>query len=121
MPVAVLKRTPAQVLRALKADARIQDFQGWCRRNSIPEPDPEWRFDLTRRWRFDFAWPVWKIAVENQGAIFVNGRHTRGASLLKEHEKLNRAAVLGWRVLYASPQTLKSREMLATLTALLTP
>src|SRR5260363_45047 len=30
----------------------------------LPEPQREYRFDAMRRWKFDFAWPNWKIAVE---------------------------------------------------------
>lgn len=44
--------------------------------------------------------------MEVQGGIFTQGRHTRGAALLKEHEKLNHAAILGWRVLFTTPDRL---------------
>lgn len=113
--MATRKRTPAQTLRKLAADARIQDFIGWCRRNGIKEPVFEYLFYPNRKWRFDFCWVDEKIALENQGGLFSGGRHTRGASLLKEHEKLNAAAEMGWRILYATPQTLKSRETLTLL------
>lgn len=113
-------KTPAQTLRQLKANARIRDFQSWCIRNGLPVPMEEYRFHAPRRWRFDYVWLGAKVALEEQGGLFVGGRHSRGAALLGEHEKLNQAAVDGFRVLFATPQTIKSREMLATLTALLT-
>lgn len=59
------------------------------------------------------------VALEEQGGLFSSGRHSRGAALLLEHAKLNAAAVLGYRVLFATPQTIQSREMLTTLKALL--
>lgn len=69
-------------------------------------PFTEFRFDEKRKWRFDFAWPEWRLALEVQGGLFTNGRHSRGAALLKEHEKLNAAACAGWRVLYVIPDNL---------------
>jgi hypothetical protein len=78
-------------------------FDDLCRLAGLPVPVSEYRFAPPRRWRFDFAWPDQRVALEIQGGLFVQGRHTRGAALLKEHEKLNAAAALGWRVLYTSP------------------
>lgn len=63
----------------------------------------EYRFHLQRKWRFDFAFPASRVAVEVQGGLFSRGRHTRGAALVKEYEKLTAAAVAGWRVLYCQP------------------
>lgn len=115
------KLTPAQLLRKAKADARVQDFMGWCAKHGLPLPIAEHKFCPTRKWRHDFYWPQARVALENQGAIFTGGRHTRGAALLKEHEKLNASVCAGNRVLFSTPQTIKSREMLATLTQLLVP
>lgn len=73
-----------------------------------PEIDlhSEWRFAPSRRFRFDFAHLPTKIAIELQGGIFnPNTRHINGAALLKEHEKLNLAALLGWRIFYISTKT----------------
>lgn len=61
----------------------------------------EYQFHPTRKWRFDFALPEIKVAVECQGGIFTYGGHNRGAFMLKEYEKLNTAAEMGWRVLFA--------------------
>lgn len=66
---------------------------------SAPEPVSEHRFDATRRWRFDFAWPDKKVAVEIEGGTHANGRHNRAAGYAKDCEKYNAAAEAGWRVL----------------------
>ena len=58
----------------------------------------EYRFHPERKWRFDFADPVNKVAVEIDGGVFGNGRHSRGAGFRSDCEKLNAAAALGWRV-----------------------
>lgn len=64
-----------------------------------PDAVAEYRFHPTRRWRFDFAIPSAKVAVEINGAIWTRGRHARGSGLVKEYEKMRAAAILGWRVL----------------------
>ena len=43
-----------------------------------PEPELEYRFHPFRKWRFDFAWPEQKVAVEMEGGVFIGGAHTRG-------------------------------------------
>jgi very-short-patch-repair endonuclease len=58
----------------------------------------EYRFDPDRRWRFDFAWPALKIAVEIEGGQYVNGRHQRAAGFAADCEKYNAAQLVGWRV-----------------------
>lgn len=72
---------------------------------------PEYKFHPTRKWRFDFLFAN-RVALEVQGGLFSGGRHSRGASLLKEHEKLNNAACMGYRVLYCIPQNLCMQETL---------
>jgi len=83
----------------------------------IPDPCFEYRFHETRKWRFDLAWPDYKLALEVQGGIFTRGRHVRGAAVLKEWEKLNTAAAMGWRVMYCQPQDLCMHETAAMLIA----
>lgn len=114
-----LVKSPAQTLRQVKADARLSGFMAWLDQHGLPRPIAEYRFAPPRKWRFDYCWVDKGIALEEQGGLFVGGRHVRGAALLQEHEKLNAAALAGLRVLFASPQTIRSREMLATLTSLL--
>ena len=65
----------------------------------LPEPETEYRFHPSRRWRFDVAWPVEQVAVELDGGAYSGGRHTRGSGFVKDCEKLNAATVRGWRVL----------------------
>lgn len=77
-----------------------------CRQAGLAEPVPEYQFHPLRRWRFDFAWPLHKVAVEIEGGIWTQGRHTRGAGVLADMQKYNAAAMLGWRLLRYSPQTL---------------
>lgn len=59
----------------------------------------EHRFHPTRMWKFDFAWPDKKIAVEIDGGIWNRGGHTRGVHYSSDCEKTNQAQILGWKVL----------------------
>jgi len=59
----------------------------------------EYRFAPSRRWRFDCAWPSQRVAVELEGGVYNQGRHTRGAGYAADCEKYNTAALLGWVVL----------------------
>jgi very-short-patch-repair endonuclease len=70
----------------------------------------EYGFHPERRWRFDFAWPHAKVAVEVDGGIYQQGRHNRGAGMEKDNEKLNEALSCGWKVLRFGPNAIKSGE-----------
>ena len=95
----------------------------WCKQNRLPKPTFEFRFATPRRWRFDIAWGdglyIDRVAVEIEGGVFVRGRHSRGAGMVKDMEKYNRAAVLGWRLLRYTPDQLCSQQMLDDLHAVL--
>lgn len=58
----------------------------------------EYRFDPTRYWKFDFADKQHMIAVEIEGGVFSQGRHTRGKGFVNDCEKYNAATIQGWRV-----------------------
>lgn len=60
--------------------------------------ESEYRFYPPRRWRFDYAWPEKKIAIEYEGGVFTRGRHTRPLGFNNDCEKYNTATLLGWRV-----------------------
>lgn len=74
--------------------------EGWC---------AEWQFCHGRRWRFDYAVPNKKFAIELDGGLFVQGAHSNPAAIRKNYEKMNMAATLGWRVWrYAPEQVIKA-------------
>lgn len=63
----------------------------------------EWAFHPTRKWRFDYAYPELKIAIEVDGGIFTGGRHSGGVGQLKDMEKMNAAASAQWLVFHTTP------------------
>lgn len=64
----------------------------------------EYKFHEKRKWRFDYAIIEHKIAVEVEGGVWEYGRHNRASGFLKDMEKYNEAAALGWKVIRITPQ-----------------
>ena len=87
--------------------------------SGIPAPTREHKFLPDRRFRFDFAWPERKVAVEVEGGTFVSGRHNRPMSMAKDMEKYNLAAIDGWLVLRVTPHQIKSLDALRWIKAAL--
>jgi len=72
--------------------------------------------------RFDFAWPDRKLAAEVDGGRFMVRRNARGQvvpvgrhNTEKDYEKLNCAALLGWRVLRFTPDMVRKGAALRIL------
>ena len=89
--------------------------------NEFPAPEREYRFRPPRRWRFDFAWPAQKLAVEVEGGIYRGGRHTSIAGFTGDCEKYNEAALDGWRVLRVTPAQVDSGAAIDWLRRALVP
>lgn len=66
----------------------------------------EYRFHPSRDWRFDFAIPTRRVAIEVEGGTFNGGRHIRPEGYLRDMEKYNEAAVSGWCVIRVLPAEL---------------
>ena len=81
----------------------------------LPQPLAEHRFHPIRRWRFDYAWPDHKIALEVEGGVWTGGRHTSSVGFIKDMEKYNAAACLGWRIIRCQPSTLMKLATIETL------
>jgi very-short-patch-repair endonuclease len=77
-----------------------------CKSDVGVECVKEYTFHPTRKWRFDYAFPDFKIAVEVDGGVWINGRHNRATGYLKDLEKFNAAASMGWLVLKFTPDEL---------------
>ena len=73
----------------------------WTLLGSPQQPVREFRFHPTRKWRADFAWPGKLVLVEIEGGVWrrSKGRHTNPTGFIKDCEKYNNAALLGYTVL----------------------
>lgn len=88
---------------ALAAALEAEKIPGW-------DLTTEYQFHPERLWRFDFAFPSQKLAIE------VDGRgHFRG-KMATDYEKQNEAVRLGWRVLrFPAGQKKKAAEWAALI------
>ena len=108
------KETPEQAAqRALREERhrlREQTFFALLGAADLPVPEPEFRFWPERKFRFDYAWPEKRLALEVEGGVFTMGRHTRGAGYAKDLLKYSEAAARGWRILRVMPSQLTKAE-----------
>lgn len=84
---------------SFESDAMAARFEALWGLLNGPALEKEYRFDKTRRWRFDYAHLPSRIAVEIHGGVWSGGRHVRGGGFLRDREKMNAAQLLGWKVI----------------------
>lgn len=73
----------------------------------VPPATAEYHFAAPwRQWRFDYAWPATRVAVELDGMAWQagGGRHNTD----EDRFKFNSAAALGWRVLHFTSKALRT-------------
>lgn len=86
---------------------KIRDvFTIICKTDLHIEVVKEYRFHPVRKWRFDYAIPEHKIALEVEGGVWTGGRHTSPQGFLGDIEKYNTATLMGWRVFRVTPDEL---------------
>jgi len=77
----------------------------------LPKPMGQFKFaqSIGRRWSVDFAWPTQKIVVEIEGGIWRRGggAHTHPMNVLRDIEKYNALALMGYRLFRFSDRELK--------------
>ena len=109
--------TPEQFKKAAKKykkqklEDEFLDMFAMVRPDGVPLPEREHTFHPDRKWRFDFAFPQIKLAVEINGGGFTGGGHNRGVHQASDFEKLNEAQRLGWIVVQFG--TLQMKDPLA--------
>ena len=93
--------------KSKKTKQKQPKYDAFClllRQHLGAEVIAEHRFHPTRMWRFDYALPAHRIAIEIDGGVWQIGRHNRPKGYIADLDKFNHAAALGWRVLKFTPQ-----------------
>ena len=90
-------------------------FTQICAKELGVECIKEYRFYKSRKWRFDYAIPKYKIALEVEGGIWTYGRHTRPQGFLGDMNKYNTAILCGWRVFRCTPSMLLTSNTIILL------
>lgn len=87
--------------RVIASTASATDFFKRYLETELPgvEVVKELPFHDARKWRFDYAMPSVKVAIEIDGGVWEYGRHNRPQGYINDMEKLNTAASMGWLVL----------------------
>lgn len=78
-------------------------FFALLKASGIPVPEAEYRITPKRKFRWDYAWPQYRLTLEVQGGIWSGGAHGRGWGIKRDMEKSNIAAMHGWRCLFCEP------------------
>ena len=81
----------------------------------LPIPEQQYMFHDTRKWRFDFAWPDIKLAVEVDGGTWINGGHNRGSGIERDCEKYGEAMLFGWDIYRCTGNMVKHGRAIKTI------
>ena len=101
------------------SSAKVDIFSQVCLQEKLPTPHREYQFHSTRKWRFDYAWPDRRVALEVEGGIWTGGAHGRGTGITRDIEKYNYAAAMGWLVIRCVPSTVTHKTTFAFVRAAL--
>lgn len=74
--------------------------------------EKEYKFHPTRKWRFDYAIPAIRMAIEVEGGVWTGGRHTSSRGFLGDMEKYNEAALSDWCLVRTTPDMLLTSKIL---------
>jgi hypothetical protein len=82
----------------------------------------EYQFHPERKWRFDYAILEHKIAIEQEGGIWMKGKgaHSRPTGILRDMQKYTQANIFGWIIIRRTPDQLITNETLNLLTCSIT-
>lgn len=105
----------AKTKRRRQTQQTTDAFTLLCRSYLHVECVKEYRFHPTRKWRFDYAIPTHRIALEVEGGVWTAGRHTRPKGFIEDCNKYNQAALYGWRLFRCTPSDLMTRKTLDLL------
>lgn len=82
---------------APKSPLAVKFEEAWERLGG-PTLTPEHRFHKERRWRFDYAIPAAKIAIELEGGIHKRKGHAGPKGYISDCRKYNAAVADGWEL-----------------------
>lgn len=106
---------PKKTAQKPRKQPKTDIFTSICKSDLKIEVVKEYKFHPTRKWRYDYAVPEYKIALEVEGGVWTKGRHTRPQGFLGDIEKYNAGTLLGWRIFRVTPDELYSNKTLNLL------
>ena len=88
-------------------------FPLMCKAAGLGVPVKEYEFHPVRKWRVDYYFPRLGLAVEVEGGVWQQGRHTRGSGFVKDMQKYNALAVAGIHLMRFQPKQMQSEAIVA--------
>lgn len=82
---------------------------------------PEFYFCTERQFRIDYAIPGHKIAIEQEGGIYMKGNsgHSSGTGIARDMEKNNLLVSKGWKLIRRQPNEILTVETLRVIKCIL--
>lgn len=82
---------------------------------------PEFYFCTERLFKIDYAIPQFKIAIEQEGGIFMRGNsgHSSGTGIARDMEKNNLLVSNGWKLIRRQPAEMLSMSTLELIRCLI--
>jgi very-short-patch-repair endonuclease len=118
-----MTRPTPTLYQRLQASARRihweETFLFQIRAEGLPAPAVQLPFHSSRKWRLDFAWIDYKIAVEVDGGTKSRGRHVRHEGFEGDCFKRNEATARGWRIFNFTSDMVKSGHALGFMKGVL--
>jgi very-short-patch-repair endonuclease len=99
----------------VKKLTREQTFLLMLKARKMPTPTPEFRFHPVRKFRWDWAWPEARLALEVEGGVWSGGAHGRGTGIVRDMEKSTLAAEEGWRIIRVTPSNLATEATMDSI------
>ena len=90
----------AKIPKALNVAEETFALQCQCRKL---KPEREYKFCPDREWKFDFAWPMLRLAVESEGGV-----HRIKNRFERDIVKYNTATKMGWKLLRYTKKMIES-------------
>jgi hypothetical protein len=125
-----LKRKGGKAPRTPRVSKGEELFAWQCAAQGLPAPKREHAFavSLGRKWRFDFCWPAYQLAVEIEGFLYrkagsvtyLAGRHASREGFHEDCVKYHAAHVLGFTVERWCPQAVREGIALSATIQMLT-
>lgn len=103
-----------------KVNSKVVFFQ-LLKNENLPIPTAEYLFCPDRKWRADYCWVDHSLILETEGAVWVQGRHTRGSGFVKDMEKYNMMTVLGFRLIRVPTPDLCKQSTINLISSILRP
>ena len=79
----------------------------------MPDPERQYKAIPSRDFRWDFAWPDYRLLLEVDGAEWVTGRHNRGVGMAQDSEKQCLAAIHGWFTMRVTGSLVRNSQAVA--------